>query len=342
MAAWEPSVDQMPGLAVRGAESESLNLDATQPLSTTSPVPPASPAAALVFPALPSAEALVDDLFTPFELAGPDRPVTPLIFASPHSGRIYPAPMMIASRLGADSIRRSEDVWVDQLIAGAAPLGARLINARLARVYLDVNREPWELDPAMFSDELPAYARGRSPRVAAGLGAIARIVAEGEEVYARKLTFAEARHRVEAVHAPYHAALKALTAEALSAHGIAVLLDWHSMPSAATRHAAGGACDVVLGDRFGGASSPAIARAVERGLASLGYRVVRNTPYAGGYTTEHYGRPAKGVHALQIEVNRALYVDEASLTPTPWFARLKADLERLFEGLAETDWAGIA
>ncbi len=279
--------------------------------------------------------------FEPFELSGPDRPVTPLIFASPHSGRIYPLGMMSASRLDADAIRRSEDVWVDQLIAGAASLSVRLISARLARVFLDVNREPWELDPAMFSDELPAYARGRSPRVAAGLGAIARIVAEGEEVYARKLTFAEARARVEAVHAPYHAALRKLVGEALAAHGMAILIDWHSMPSAAARHAAGGACDVVLGDRFGGASSPGVARAVERGLSSLGYRVVRNAPYAGGYTTEHYGRPAKGVHAVQIEVNRALYVDEASLTPTAGFARLKGDLQRLFEGLAETDWAAV-
>jgi N-formylglutamate amidohydrolase len=276
-----------------------------------------------------------------FEIFRASGPAAPLVFASPHSGRIYPPGMMAASRLGAEAIRRSEDVWVDQLIAGATAFGACVIAARLARVYLDVNREAWELDPAMFSDELPAYARARTARVAAGLGAIARIVAEGEEVYARKLTFAEARARVEAVHHPYHAALGDLVEASLEAHGLAILLDWHSMPSAAARLAAGGVCDVVLGDRFGGACAPAVARIVERELKALGYAVSRNTPYAGGFTTEHYGRPVRGVHALQIEVNRALYVDEATLAPTAGFAALKGDLERLFRTLAGTDWSTL-
>ena len=276
-----------------------------------------------------------------FEIFRASGPAAPLVFASPHSGRIYPPGMMAASRLGAEAIRRSEDVWVDQLIAGATDFGACVIAARLARVYLDVNREAWELDPAMFSDELPPYARARTARVAAGLGAIARIVAEGEEVYARKLTFAEARTRVEAVHHPYHAALGDLVKASVEAHGMAILLDWHSMPSAAARLAGGGVCDVVLGDRFGGACAPAVARIVERELKALGYAVSRNTPYAGGYTTEHYGRPARGVHALQIEVNRALYVDEATLAPTAGFARLKGDLERLFRVLAQTDWSNL-
>lgn len=276
-----------------------------------------------------------------FEIFRARGSAAPLVFASPHSGRIYPPGMMAASRLGAEAIRRSEDVWVDRLIAGATDFGACVIAARLARVYLDVNREAWELDPAMFSDELPAYARARTARVAAGLGAIARIVAEGEEVYARKLTFAEARARVEAVHHPYHAALGDLVEASLEAHGLAILLDWHSMPSAAARLAGGGVCDVVLGDRFGGACAPAVARIVERELKALGYAVSRNMPYAGGYTTEHYGRPARGVHALQIEVNRALYVDETTLAPTAGFAALKGDLERLFKALAGTDWSNL-
>jgi N-formylglutamate amidohydrolase len=277
----------------------------------------------------------------PFEIFRAPAPGGPLVFASPHSGRIYPPGMMSASRLDAAAIRRSEDAWVDHLIEDAPDHGASVIAARVARVYLDVNREAWELDPGMFSDELPAYARGRTARVAAGLGAIARIVAEGEEIYARKLTFAEARGRVEAVHGPYHAALAGLIEEALDIHGLAVLFDWHSMPSAAARHTAGGHCDIVLGDRFGAACAPAISRLVEGELTALGYVVARNTPYAGGYTTEHYGAPARGVHALQIEVNRALYVDEASLAPSAGFARLKADLGILFAALAAMDWAGI-
>jgi len=279
-----------------------------------------------------------------FEIIQPaaGAPRGPLVFASPHSGRIYPPGMMAASRLDGAAIRRSEDVWVDQLVADAPAHGATLIVARLARVYLDVNREPWELDQAMFSDELPAYARGRSARVAAGLGAIARIVCEGQEVYARKLTFAEARARVESVHRPYHEALAALVDATVGQHGLAVLLDWHSMPSAAARLGGGaGGCDFVLGDRFGGACAPAVSRLVERELTARGYAVARNAPYAGGYTTEHYGRPARRTHALQIEVNRALYVDEATLEPNAGFARLKHDLGGLFAALAEMDWSRL-
>ena len=280
-------------------------------------------------------------LDAPFEILPPLGPSSPVLFASPHSGRIYPPGMMARSRLGAQAIRRSEDVFVDQLIAAAPAFGIGVIHARLARVYFDVNREPWELDPAMFSDALPPYALAGSARVAAGLGAIARIVAEGQEVYAGKLTFAEAAARVEAVHQPYHAALAELIAARRADHGLAILVDWHSMPSAAATRAIGGACDIVLGDRFGGACAPKVARTVERALTGLGYAVARNAPYAGGYTTEHYGSPARGVHALQIEVNRALYVDEESLAPTEGFARLRGDLERLFAIFAETDWSGL-
>lgn len=295
-------------------------------------------------PISPSNDGAADSGPTPFVIVRPPpgaRP-GPLVFASPHSGRIYPVGMMAASRLDAAMIRRSEDAWVDRLIEGAAAHGATVISAQLARVYFDVNREPWELDQAMFSDELPAYARGRSARVAAGLGAIARIVSEGQEVYARKLTFAEARSRVESVHRPYHEALRALVEESLRVQGLAVLVDWHSMPAAAARHALGGAgCDIVLGDRFGGACAPAISRIIEGELAALGYAVARNAPYAGGYTTEHYGRPARGVHAVQIELNRALYLDEATLTPTGGFAKMQGDLEKLFVALSRIDWTRI-
>ena len=272
----------------------------------------------------------------------PGTPRAPLVFASPHSGRIYPSPMMDASHLDGAAIRRSEDAYVDRLVEWAPMFGATVIAARLARVWLDVNREAWELDPAMFEDELPPYARGRSARVAAGLGAIARIVREGEEIYARKLSFAEARGRVEAVHRPYHEALAGLIEEARERHGVAILIDWHSMPAAAARQAGGGAgCDMVLGDRFGAACSPAVSRLVERELTARGYVVARNAPYAGGYTTEHYGRPGRRVHALQIEVNRALYLDEAALAPTAGFAGLKANLEGVFAALTAADWSRL-
>jgi N-formylglutamate amidohydrolase len=277
----------------------------------------------------------------------PDMPATALVFASPHSGRVYPPGLMAASCLDADTIRQSEDAHVDELISGSPAHGVTVIAARLARAWIDVNREPWELDPGMFEDELPAYAKGRTARVAAGLGSIARIVSDGQEIYHRKLTFAEALARVEAVHRPYHAALAELVASARQAWGAAVLIDWHSMPSAAARHgtdARGGeraGCDVVLGDRFGGACAPAVARLAEQGFRDLGYSVARNAPYAGGYTTEHYGRPPRKVHALQVEINRALYMDERTLAPTSGFRSLKADLESLFATLSAVDWAAI-
>ena len=280
----------------------------------------------------------VEDAVAPFVVTRPDGGVaaSPLVFASPHSGRLYPETLMAASRLDASAIRRSEDAYVDGLIERAPEHGASLIAAQMARVYIDVNREPWELDPAMFEDELPAYARSRSARVAAGLGAIARVVREGEEIYARKLCFAEARARVEAVHTPYHDALAMLVREAREAHGVAVLIDWHSMPAAAAQ---GG--QIVLGDRFGGACAPAFSAMVERTLKAMGYIVARNSPYAGGFTTEHYGRPAQRVHALQIEVSRALYMDEASMRVTTGFETLRADLEELFEVVAATNWARL-
>ena len=174
---------------------------------------------------------------------------SPVIFSSPHSGRIYPLAMMAASQLGPRAIRRSEDAHVDELIAAAPAHGHTLIAAEIARAYLDVNREPWELDPAMFEDELPAFARARTARVAAGLGAIARIVCEGQEIYARKLTFAEAEGRVRSVHQPYHAALVELIAETKARHGMALLIDWHSMPAAAAMKARRRALRLGAGDR---------------------------------------------------------------------------------------------
>ncbi|HEY3948152.1 N-formylglutamate amidohydrolase [Phenylobacterium sp.] len=282
----------------------------------------------------------------PFELrraaADGQAPPTPLVFASPHSGRDYPDDMMAAAALDAQTIRRSEDAFVDDLISEAPKLGAAVIAARYARAYIDLNREAFELDPGMFEDELPEFARARTARVAAGLGAIARVVSEGQEIYARKLTFQEARSRIEGAHRPYHAALERLIGEAHKAHGFAILIDWHSMPAAAAR--AGGRdrpCDMVLGDRFGAACASGLTARVERELEALGYRVARNTPYAGGYTTEHYGRPQRRTHALQIEINRSLYLDEARLTPTAGFARLKGHLERLTSALAGADWNAL-
>ena len=275
----------------------------------------------------------------PFEIWRPDGAASALVFASPHSGRHYPTDMGASARLGAAAMRSSEDALVDQLIAAAPPHGATVIVARYARAYVDVNREPYELDPAMFEDELPEFARARTARVAAGLGSIARLVSEGREIYDRKLTFAEASRRIEAVHQPYHRALRGLVEQAKSRHDGAILVDWHSMPGAAAGQGAGAASgrrqvDMVLGDRFGSTCSEDLTALVERELGAMGYVTARNAPYAGGYTTEAYGRPVEGVHALQIEISRALYLDEARLAPGGGFGRLARDLERVFLRLA--------
>jgi len=275
--------------------------------------------------------------------AGPEgKPPTPLVFASPHSGRLYPEDMMSAAALDAVSIRRSEDAFVDDLIAQAPDHGAAVITAKFARAYIDLNREPFELDPGMFSDQLPEFARARTARVAAGLGAIARVVSEGQEIYRRKLTFAEARRRIEGAHRPYHEALAGLLAEAQAAHGFAILVDWHSMPAAAAKAAGRDRpADIVLGDRFGAACAGVLPTRVERELEGMGYRVTRNTPYAGGYTTEYYGQPHRRAHALQIEINRGLYLDEATLSQTSGFETLRANIERLARSLATADWSAL-
>ena len=276
----------------------------------------------------------------PFDLVRPAAPATPLVHASPHSGRLYPAELLEASALDAAAIRRSEDAWVDELIAGAPGSGGTLIKARYARAYVDLNREPYELDQAMFEDELPAFAQARTARAAAGLGSIARIVAEGQEIYARNLTFAEVARRIETVHTPYHETVSDLLREARDRFGGALLIDWHSMPSGVAGPGRR-APDFVLGDRFGAACAGAVTRWVERELEAAGYVVARNAPYAGGWATAVYGRPAEGRHALQIEINRALYMDEATLEPLRGAMTLRRDLDRLFAAMAGLNWAAL-
>jgi N-formylglutamate amidohydrolase len=270
----------------------------------------------------------------------------PLVFASPHSGRLYPSDMRASPALGETAIRGSEDAFVDELLAAAPAEGATVLLARYARAYVDLNREAFELDQTMFVDRLPSYARARTARVAAGLGSIARVVADGQEIYDRKLTFAEAARRISLVHRPYHDALKSLLDAAKARHGFAVLIDWHSMPAAAVQMADPGVSvspDMVLGDRYGAACAPGLTTAVEAHLGQLGFRTARNAPYAGGFTTEGYGRPRDGIHALQIEINRGLYLDEKTCTKAPDFAALANKLGQLFSVLTRLDWkqAGV-
>lgn len=275
------------------------------------------------------------------EVREPARQTLPLVLASPHSGRDYPADFIAAARLDPLTLRRSEDSFVDELFAAAPRLGAPLLSARFPRAYLDANREAWELDPTMFSDALPGFVNTHSPRVRMGLGTIARVVASGEEIYRRKLCFTEARRRIEAFHRPYHRALQWLLEATAARFGGYLLLDCHSMPSAAWAAGADRAADIVLGDCHGRACAPEIREAARHFLARRGFSVALNTPYAGGFTTEHYGCPVRHRHALQIEIGRALYMDERTYRRKPSFARLADELALLIERLGEIARASL-
>ncbi|MBV9863079.1 MAG: N-formylglutamate amidohydrolase [Alphaproteobacteria bacterium] len=265
----------------------------------------------------------------------PPAPLLPLVLASPHSGCDYPPDFVAASRLDPLALRRSEDSFVDQIFSAAPQLGAPLLAARFPRAYLDVNREPWELDPSMFADTLPNFVNARSPRVRMGLGTIARVVASGEEIYAGKLRFAEAERRIEELYRPYHDTLRALVGDTAAEFGGCLLIDCHSMPSAAGVAAGRDGADIVLGDCHGAACAPQVLEAARSFLTGRGFGVAINSPYAGGFTTDHYGDPQHARHALQIEINRGLYMDERSYCRRPFFERLATEMAGLIGRLGE-------
>ena len=267
------------------------------------------------------------------EILAPRGAATPFLFNSPHSGMYYPEAFLAASRLDRRTIRRSEDSFVDELFACVLDHGGTLMRAHFPRAFLDVNREPYELDPKMFSGRLPPYANIRSLRVAGGLGTIARIVTDQDEIYRGPLPVEEALDRIERLYKPYHAALRKVLARLHVTHGFAVLVDCHSMPSVIRGVDARHRPDFVLGDRYGTSCNALLIETAADTLHTLGYTVARNKPYAGGFITEHYGRPAKGLHALQIEINRGLYMHEDTLTRSDGFASLATDLSILVGAL---------
>ncbi len=276
-----------------------------------------------------------------FEVLAPAEQRIPFVFNSPHSGRIYPNDFLAASRLDEMTIRRSEDSHVDELFAFVTPFGAPLLRANFPRAWLDVNREPYELDPLMFDGALPPYANSRSLRVAGGLGTIARVVSENMEIYAEPLSVADALQRIETVYKPYHERLRALLGTTFETFGFAVLIDCHSMPSSVRALPGRIRADFVLGDRYGSSCASELSEAVHGFLTAEGYSVARNKPYAGGFITEHYGRPTRGIHALQIEINRGLYMNERTLQKSAGFHKVAADLARLVHHISTLPDAGL-
>ncbi|MDB5503869.1 MAG: N-formylglutamate amidohydrolase [Tardiphaga sp.] len=271
----------------------------------------------------------------PFDIVEPATWRAPIIFNSPHSGSVYPAEFLEASRIDVVALRRSEDSFMDELIAGLSDRGFPVARVHFPRSYVDVNREPYELDPRMFTGRLPSFANTRSMRVAGGLGTIPRVVGDGQEIYRERLDVDDALGRIETLYKPYHRALRRLINKAHQNFGTVILVDCHSMPSIGISREEPRRPDIVVGDRYGTSCAGVLADVVETTFSSLGYSLGRNKPYAGGFITEHYGNPASGLHAIQIELNRAIYMDERRRERTARFAQIAADFAVLADAIAE-------
>ena len=270
----------------------------------------------------------------PFALQLPQQRGTSVVFASPHSGRDYPQDFVKRALLDERAVRSSEDAYVDDLFRSAPAHGAPLLCAVMPRAYIDLNRGPDELDPALIEG---VRRSAHNPRVASGLGVIPRVVANGRAIYRGKLTLIEAHRRVTSYWRPYHDQLQTLLDESLNRFGEAILIDCHSMPHEALENVGPpGAArpHIVLGDRFGASAGSDIVAAVEAAFSAAGFRVARNMPFAGAFITQHYGRPGRKQHAVQVEIDRGLYMDEATLTRHRGYDDFLAKLQVAIAGVA--------
>jgi N-formylglutamate amidohydrolase len=274
------------------------------------------------------------ELSPPFDILEPAAWRAPIIFNSPHSGSAYPGDFLDASRIDLPTLRRSEDSFMDELISDLSGRGFAVVRVHFPRSYVDVNREPYELDPRMFIGRLPSFANTRSMRVAGGLGTIPRVVGDGQEIYRERLLVEDALARIETLYKPYHRALRRLINRVHQMFGTVVVVDCHSMPSIGVSRDEPRRPDVVIGDRYGTSCASLLPDMVEDTMTGLGYSTGRNKPYAGGFITEHYGNPASGLHAIQLELNRAIYMDERRRERGPRFAQVAADFAALAERLA--------
>src|SRR5882724_4041190 len=277
---------------------------------------------------------LFDGELSPFTIVEPPVWRAPIIFNSPHSGSIYPDEFLSASRIDLPGLRRSEDSFMDELIGGLSGRGFPTVTVNVPRAYVDVNREPYELDPRRCAGRLPSFANARATRVAGGLGTEPRVVGDGQEIYRERLSVDDALGRIEALYKPYHRALRRLINKAHQTFGTVVVVDCHSMPSIGVLRDEPRRPDMVIGDRYGTSCAPLLPDLVEETMTGLGYSVGRNKPYAGGFITEHYGNPASGLHTVQLELNRAIYMDERRREKGPRFAQVAADFGKLAEMLA--------
>ena len=279
----------------------------------------------------------------PVKIIWPKEWRVPFVYSSPNSGRNYPTDFIASSMLDFSKLRQSEDLLVDELFSSVPDSGAPLLCAEFPRSYCDANREAFELDPHMYKTPLPDYVMTASPRLASGIGTIPKVVGAGQEIYADKLDFQEAQRRINECYFPYHHALRQLLEEGVTRFGVVYLLDCHSMPSA---QSSSGLCrsgtwatrpDIILGNRYGTSCGQSLFTSALARLEAFGYQVGQNSPYAGGFITAHYGKPDKNVHALQIEINRNLYMDQKTLTPTTGFETLKENICCFVEEMSRDD-----
>lgn len=278
------------------------------------------------------------------EILAPTIQSVPVVFASPHSGLNYSKAFIEASKLSPRQLRRSEDSFVDEIFSSAPEFGAPLLRAHFPRAFVDPNRSAYELDPAMFSDSLPGYVTTKTPRIMAGLGTIPRVVANGKDIYHEQMTFDEAKQRIEDNYFPYHEALSRLLKQTRQKFGMVLLIDCHSMPSAdenRQNHFSAPLADIVLGDCHGRSCDPTITDAAEQICREMGLSIARNKPYAGGYTTKHYGQPKYNVHCLQIEIKRSLYMDELRIERGPGLAPLIRQMRRLINTMTSIDFSTL-
>ncbi|AUC52593.1 N-formylglutamate amidohydrolase [Sagittula sp. P11] len=266
---------------------------------------------------------------TAYHLHLPETLSSCVVFASPHSGRDYPPSFLATTQLDERTIRSSEDAWVDRLFDSAPEHGAPLLRAGAPRAYVDLNRAVDELDPALIEG---VRRSGHNPRVASGLGVVPRVVAGGRAIYRGKLSRLEAERRLQQIWRPYHEKLASLLAQSHAVFGEAILIDCHSMP----REALDGALrngvprpEIVIGDRFGASSAADVVERVEAAFRAAGFVVARNTPFAGAYSTQAYGRPLRNQHAVQVEIDRSLYMDERNICPSADFE----DVRRVLRGV---------
>lgn len=255
----------------------------------------------------------------PFRRLGPAEPATPVVLSVPHAGRDYSAALLNAARLPRPKLEVLEDRLVDRLVWRAVAAGAIAYIADVPRAEIDLNRDEREVDPAMVVPRPRPSALADSPRTRGGLGLVPARIAGAGAIWRQRLGADELERRIASVHRPYHAALAAALAEARERFGIAILLDCHSMPP---RRPDAGEPPIVLGDRYGASIAPALIAAAEASVRRAGYEVARNSPYAGGHITAVHGRPRDGFHALQIEIDRSLYLGPDLREPGPGFDRV--------------------